>query len=337
MQQDTYFYHNFPQDPRLQFPTASSFPPQENTPQWSGNYMPEVNLSQAQNGQNQFNYANHLQVASNITPVSTAVYGSTPTFSWAHTVPSLMPWVTQGDHNVPDPVMRFTAPFPPDPCTSQTATSWELLNNWGANKANVNMHLKRKSDLDAVETAEPYKMCITEEKMAARLKELHISNQYSVPAESSPFGPYNSSSNSAIAEKSVTNLQDLEAMLKGSSADGSSKSLILAPELKKLVEPEKIFARTFLDKVERPSMAVVLWQPQNKLLPNVNNSNNNTNETKEKDEKESRETNISLLKGDNNNFIPRELSAIGNQSSSFTMASSREVSSSVNCEDVMDT
>lgn len=48
--------------------------------------------------------------------------------------------------------------------------------------------------------------------MAARLKELHISNQYSVPAENSPFGPYGNSSNSNVDEKSVTNLQQLEAM-----------------------------------------------------------------------------------------------------------------------------
>lgn len=54
-------------------------------------------------------------------------------------------------------------------------------------------------------------MCITEERMAARLKELHISNQYSVPSESS-FGLYNNSSNNVMAEKSVTNLQQLEAM-----------------------------------------------------------------------------------------------------------------------------
>lgn len=96
-----------------------------------------------------FNFGNQLQP--NITPASTATYGSTTSFSWAHTVPNFMPWVTQGDQQVPDPVMRFTAPFPPDPCTSQTATSWELLNNLGANKTNANMHLKRKSDLDSLE------------------------------------------------------------------------------------------------------------------------------------------------------------------------------------------
>lgn len=95
-----------------------------------------------------FNFGNQLQP--NIPPTSTA-YDSTTTFSWAHTVPSLMPWITHGDQQVPDPVMRFTAPFPPDPCTSQTATSWELLNNLGANKTNANMHLKRKSDLDNLE------------------------------------------------------------------------------------------------------------------------------------------------------------------------------------------
>lgn len=36
--------------------------------------------------------------------------------------------------------------------------------------------------------------------------------------------------------------------LKGSGPEGAAKSLILAPEIKQLVEPEKIFS-TFLDKV----------------------------------------------------------------------------------------
>lgn len=63
-----------------------------------------------------------------------------------------------------------------------------------------------------IRTAAPHKLCITEERMAARLRELHISNQYSVPADSSSFGPYSNSSNSVIEGKSVTNLQELEAV-----------------------------------------------------------------------------------------------------------------------------
>lgn len=332
MQQDTYFYQSFPEDPRLQYPNPTSFQAQINASSWSGGCMPEVNLCQAQSIPNPFSFGNQIQP--NIPPVSTAVYGSTSTFSWAHTVPSLMPWVTQGDQNVPDPVMRFTAPFPPDPCTSQTATSWELLNNLGANKTNVNMHLKRKSDLDVLEADAPHKMCITEEKMAARLKELHISNQYSVPNESSPFGSYTNSSNDAMAQKSITNLQQLEAMLKKSSAEGSSKSLILAPEIKKLVEPEKIFASTFLDKVERPSMAVVLWQPQSKLLANVNN---NISDSSTDEEKDSSDSNTLLNKSENNNYLSLHLSAIGSSNSSVPMTPDNEVSSSLNNEDVMDT
>lgn len=335
MHQDTYYYHNIPEDPRLQFPNVipNPYPVQPNAP-WSGNYIPGANLVQPQGVQNVYNCG--AQLPPTVPPLSTAIYGTAPTLSWAHTVPSLMPWVTQGgEASVPDPVIRFTAPFPPDPCTSQTATSWELLNNLGGNKTYANMHLKRKSDIDVVEPEAPQKLCITEEKMAARMKELHISNKYSVPAERSPFGFSGDTSYSSVQEKSVTNLQQLEAMLKESTSNGgiSSKSIVLAPEIQKLVEPEKIFARTFLDKVERPSMAVVVWQPQNKILANINNNSSDL----KTEEKES-DPNSSLCSGNNNNnFLSQQISAICNMNSSFKVGGINEVSNASNSEDVMDT
>ncbi|KAF8783284.1 hypothetical protein HNY73_013466 [Argiope bruennichi] len=215
-----------------------------------------------------------------VAPTSTAVYANTSTFSWAHTVPSFMPWVTKGDSNMQEPIVHFTAPFPPDPCTSQTATSWELLNNFGPNKSNVNSHLKRKSDLELLDVG-PQKLCITEERMAARFREMHISNEYTVPSENTPFGPCGPPVECDSMNKTVTNLNQLDFILKGNEDGSSSKSLVLAPELKKLVEPEKIFASAFLDKVERPSLALVPWTPPNNnplLRPNENSDDDEVEE-----------------------------------------------------------
>ncbi|GFY64314.1 uncharacterized protein TNIN_176861 [Trichonephila inaurata madagascariensis] len=210
-----------------------------------------------------------------VAPASTAVYATTSTFSWAHTVPSFMPWVTRGEANVQDPIVHFTAPFPPDPCTSQTATSWELLNNFYANKGSINSHLKRKSDLEVIEAA-PQKVCATEERMAARFREMHISNQFTVPSETVCGSPECNSTE----KREITNLNQLDFILKSSEGD-PSKSLVLAPELKKLVEPEKIFASTFLSKVERrPSLALVPWTPNNNnlLRPSANLQEGETQE-----------------------------------------------------------
>lgn len=53
-------------------------------------------------------------------------------------------------------------------------------------------------------------------------------------------------------------------------------------------------------------MAVVLWQPQNKLLSNVNN---NSSDSKTDEEKEPEDSSISALKR-NHNFLCQQLSAI---------------------------
>lgn len=290
---------------------------------WQSNCV-SGNISTSPVAINNFNpnIMNYGGLPPEVAPASTAVYATTSTFSWAHTVPSFMPWVTRGEANVQDPVVHFTAPFPPDPCTSQTATSWELLNNFGANKSNVNSHLKRKSDLEVIDAA-PQKLCITEERMAARFREMHISNQYTVPSENSPLGPCGPPVECDSSEKSVTNLKQLDFILKGSEGD-PTKSLILAPELKKLVEPEKIFASTFLNKVERPSLALVPWTPNNN---NLLRPNENLEDGKAQEEEES--------SSDNNAFLPQQLSAVCSQiSSNFA---SKDSNSTTAFDDEMDT
>ncbi|PRD22279.1 UNVERIFIED_CONTAM: hypothetical protein NCL1_49504 [Trichonephila clavipes] len=123
--------------------------------------------------------------------------------------------------------------------------------------------------------AAPQKVCVTEERMAARFREMHISNQFTVPSEAVCGSPECNSTD----KSEITNLNQLDFILKGSQ--GSSKSLVLAPELKKLVEPEKIFASTFLSKVERrPSLALVPWTPNNNnlLRPSANLQGGKTQE-----------------------------------------------------------
>nr|XP_042906052.1 uncharacterized protein LOC107445760 isoform X1 [Parasteatoda tepidariorum]XP_042906053.1 uncharacterized protein LOC107445760 isoform X1 [Parasteatoda tepidariorum] len=144
----------------------------------------------------------------------------------------------------------------------------------------------------------PQKMCITEEKMAARFRDMHISNQFIIPSESSTYESGNSSSSaSASVNKSPSNLQQLEIMLQDAgSSDTTSKSLILAPELKKLVEPEKILS-TFLNKIEKPSMALVVWQPLNNKLT----------------EKHIPKGEASDIKHNNNNLTPQQLSMMCHQ------------------------
>lgn len=254
------------------------------------------------------------------TPVSTAMYGTTSTFSWAHTVPALMPWASKAGGQITDPVMRFTAPFPPDPCTSQTATSWELLHNLGTNNMNANLHLKRRSEGDDMSVG-PQKQYITEEKMAARMRELHISNQYSLPEQTSPFGPYGNSPDTNKTHKRITSVEELNATLAEELSEESSDpfstfsskcSIVLAPEIKKLVEPEKLFAKTFVEEIERPNMAVVLWKPPEGAIKKIMNS-----QPDPKHEEENRESSRSqsvmkspclytqLIEQElNNNFLP---------------------------------
>ncbi|KAG8197912.1 hypothetical protein JTE90_020291 [Oedothorax gibbosus] len=177
-------------------------------------------------------------------PISVSTYVTTSSPAWAHTVPSPMPWMDVDHRGLG--AHYFSAP---DPCTSSTATSWELLNHLGGGANSAHTHLKRKGD--ATDPA-PQKICVTEERMTARFQDLHITNRFTIPTEDKPVTP---------PEGSVTNLNQLDHILKDCENTTPSKSLVLAPELKKLVEPEKIFASTFLSKVERPSMALVLWQP----------------------------------------------------------------------------
>ncbi|PNF37456.1 hypothetical protein B7P43_G15515 [Cryptotermes secundus] len=89
---------------------------------------------------------------------------------------------------------------------------------------------KRKCDSE--ETLLPAKQHITEEKMAAHLSQLHISPDYTPPQELEPR-------------------EDQQQQL---------KRLVLCEELRKLKQ-EPILPSSLLSRLEKPNMALVLWEP----------------------------------------------------------------------------
>ncbi|XP_066594577.1 probable myosin light chain kinase DDB_G0279831 [Prorops nasuta] len=120
--------------------------------------------------------------------------------------------------------------------------------------------IKRK--LEAPDLYEPHqtKQFITEEKMAAHFQDLHISNNY----QSQNPTP---STSSAIDDIAQINENSLDLDMEGASnildiqtARNPEPKLIISEELKRL-QQEPILPQSLVSKLERPSMALVLWHP----------------------------------------------------------------------------
>ncbi|XP_026672132.1 rho GTPase-activating protein gacM-like isoform X2 [Ceratina calcarata] len=149
------------------------------------------------------------------------------------------------------------------------------------------LHQKRKLDTSDLMDTRQTKQFITEEKMAAHFKDLHISSKY-----------HGQSSTSSTTDAQTTipkGLLDLEIDAANTDQIKSGPRLILSEELKR-IQQEPILPNSLLSKLERPSMALVLWEPPSRhlrMLPtrdtptpipggsddnNNSNSNNNNNE-----------------------------------------------------------
>ncbi|XP_071448749.1 uncharacterized protein [Hetaerina americana] len=108
-------------------------------------------------------------------------------------------------------------------------------------------HNKRKLDED-LDSLRCTKQLITEEKMAARLSEMHISSNFTghqtvLPSSLSPD----------------PKMGDFSGF-KPKDDDGNLKRLVLSEEMKS-IKSEPIIPPSLLSKLEKPSMALVLWQP----------------------------------------------------------------------------
>ncbi|KZC12655.1 PREDICTED: ras guanine nucleotide exchange factor Y-like isoform X2 [Dufourea novaeangliae] len=202
-----------------------------------------------------------------------------------------------GQHNV----SQLSAPWMQIPQVPPISIPWsvpsiqqpELMRFTGGSSLEPIHHQKRKLEASDVVDTRQTKQFITEEKMAAHFKDLHISPNYQ---SLSPLPSTSTADTQSVLSKELN--MDLDMGTTNTVDSDQTKSrhskLILSDELKKL-QPEPILPSSLLSKLERPSMALVLWEPPSKhlhILPsrdtptpipgvsdnNNNNNNNNNNE-----------------------------------------------------------
>lgn len=127
----------------------------------------------------------------------------------------------------------------------------------------VKLPQKRKREVfDVIEMCT--KQFITEEKMAAHFKDLHISSNYQSPT------PVPSTSTAEVESNPCKELNmeldvDGTNVVDADQTNSERPKLVFSEELKRL-QQEPILPSSLLSKLERPTMALVLWQPPNKHL-----------------------------------------------------------------------
>lgn len=158
----------------------------------------------------------------------------------------------------------------------------ELIRFTGEQNFAPTLHQKRKLETPDLLDTRKTKQLITEEKMTAHFQDLHISSAYRSPPD-----PVPSTSADVSLEKPNVHM-DMEAANAVDADHSKSPRLVLSEELKR-IQQEPILPSTLLTKLERPSMALVLWKPPSKHLralpardtptplPNTSDDNNNNN------------------------------------------------------------
>ncbi|KAL2726537.1 serine/threonine-protein kinase -like [Vespula squamosa] len=164
----------------------------------------------------------------------------------------------------------------------------ELIRFTGEQNVTSNLHQKRKLETPDLLDIRKTKQLITEEKMAAHFQDLHISSTY----HSQDPVPSTSTANTPLEKSNVG--MDMETANVVDTDNLKSPRLILSEELKR-IQQESILPSTLLSKLERPSMALVLWEPPSKHLrilptrdsptpvPNASDDNNNNNNNNNSD------------------------------------------------------
>ncbi|XP_045771251.1 uncharacterized protein LOC123871457 [Maniola jurtina] len=147
--------------------------------------------------------------------------------------PSGAPWNIHG--------LPWTMQSPPNlvQFTAQTPT---------ITKVTPIVHCKRKS-LD-LEPVIPPKQFITEEKMAAHLSSLHISSNYTQHSLASEDVMEVGIDTSTLCEK-----------LKG-------HTIVLSEDVKK-VQEEPILPAALIERLQKPQMSLVVWQPRENVLEKI--------------------------------------------------------------------
>lgn len=152
---------------------------------------------------------------------------------WNHTVPLCVPW------------FQTDSPFP----------------STAAESSSFNVHCKRKSLHLDEEMPVTIKQFISEEAMALRMTQLQISNNSSDDQMIPVFDL--EKSDCGVSE----GLVDFDPRQRQPGQPPSSV-VVLSPELKKL-EAEPILPKSILNRLQKPTMELVIWKPPAGIIDEV--------------------------------------------------------------------
>uniref|UniRef100_A0A1S4N208 Uncharacterized protein n=1 Tax=Pediculus humanus subsp. corporis TaxID=121224 RepID=A0A1S4N208_PEDHC len=190
--------------------------------------------------------------------------------NWSHVPPQTMPWGTPAE--LQPSVVRFTA---------------------GNFNGSTLLSCKRKSEPPI--DMPPAKMLVTDEKMAAHMQSLHISEIEN--------------------EKMLSNMSCKDESMETDSLP----KLILSDEIKNL-KTDMIFPESVFKRLEKPEMALVLWQPPLISVESKLNKLNKSCKTKneESDEKSTDNNNSLREKTDDKSMdITMEANIMNNIDNTF--------------------
>ncbi|XP_076761785.1 uncharacterized protein LOC143429852 isoform X2 [Xylocopa sonorina] len=200
-----------------------------------------------------------------------------------HTPPSIFQYMTgqQTTSQQPDQWMQMPQVPPMSiPWSTPSLQQPELI------KLESFLHQKKRklAATDLLDLRQT-KQFITEEKMAAHFKDLHISSNY----QSESVSSVSTADKQPIPPRELNMELEMDAASIGETDQvKSGPRLVLSEELKR-IQQEPILPNCLLSKLERPSMALVLWEPQSRHLrmfpsrdtptpiPSTSDDNNNNN------------------------------------------------------------
>ncbi|CAK9811912.1 hypothetical protein ANTPLA_LOCUS7214, partial [Anthophora plagiata] len=180
-----------------------------------------------------------------------------------HTPPSIFQHMMgqQSTSQQPGPWMQMPQVPPISiPWSVPSLQQTQLVRFTGGPSFEPVIHQKRKLEAPDLLDTRQTKQFITEEKMAAHFKDLHISSNYQ------PQSPVPSTS---TAETPPTPPKELNMELDTEAANTEqvkSENRIVLSETMRRLQQDTILPISLLSKLERPTMALVLWEPPSKHL-----------------------------------------------------------------------
>ncbi|XP_034946096.1 putative uncharacterized protein DDB_G0292292 [Chelonus insularis] len=191
------------------------------------------------------------------------------------------------------------------------------------------LHHKRKIEVPDIPDTRPTKQFISEEKMAAHFRDMHISTNYSSTPLTTASTSYNIQPQPSTSSQLDINVDTSPAALENGKS--MHPKLVISEELKR-IQQEPILPASLLSKLERPSMALVLWEPPSKHLRmlrphtesvqinapsedndnNNNNNNNNNRSSSTNDNNNNIASDNNIIQNNNNQLMPdlNQMSAI---------------------------